>query len=145
MREVRRLALVICVGAACAQRGDEPGPPSFDDAEAREAWEQTLSSGSTAPDYLQQKRQALFSAQRRARMEAAPAPEWRSIGPFGGRSYYGSASGRLRAVVPHPHDPRVIYIATAVGGVWNTTDADVREGSVWTWRALTDALPAASA
>jgi hypothetical protein len=147
LRAVRGLALVICVVAACAQRGDQPGAPSFDDAGAREAWEQTLSGGSIAPDYLQQKQQALSSAQRRARMEAASAtaPQWRSIGPFDLRGYVGSAAGRLRAVVPHPRDPHVIYIATAGGGVWKTTDADPRGGSVWTWKALTDALPAASA
>ncbi|GJM08212.1 MAG: hypothetical protein DHS20C11_04880 [Lysobacteraceae bacterium] len=45
------------------------------------------------------------------------------------------ASGRVVSIAPHPTDPNTVYIASASGGVWKTTDA----GALWT--PLTDALP----
>jgi photosystem II stability/assembly factor-like uncharacterized protein len=43
-------------------------------------------------------------------------------------------SGRARALVVHPRDPRVMWTATGSGGVWKTTDAGT------SWRPLTDAI-----
>jgi uncharacterized protein (TIGR03382 family) len=102
-----------------------------------------------AADYLARKQEALGSAQRiaarQANADTAPAPAWRNIGPFRGQPSYGSFGGRLRAIVPHPTDSHILYIAAAGGGVWKTTDATPATGSVWTWRPLTDGIPAVSA
>lgn len=50
---------------------------------------------------------------------------WRSVGP-------DRVGGRINAIAIHPQRPNTIYIATAGGGVWKTTD----EGRSWT--PLTD-------
>ncbi len=47
----------------------------------------------------------------------------------------GSVGGRVSYILPHPTDPDIIYIATASGGVWKTTDGGT------TWTPLTDGLP----
>lgn len=44
-------------------------------------------------------------------------------------------SGRMSFILPHPTNPNIIYVATAGGGVWKTTD----QGN--TWIPLTDNLP----
>lgn len=44
--------------------------------------------------------------------------------------------GAIKAVVPHPTDPGVVYVGAVNGGVWRTTNArDARP----TWQQLTDA------
>ncbi len=47
----------------------------------------------------------------------------------------GTVSGRISYVLPHPTDPNTVYIASAGGGVWRTTDGGT------TWTPLTDGLP----
>jgi len=44
------------------------------------------------------------------------------------------ASGRVVSIAPHPVDPNVIYVASASGGIWKTTDGGQ------SWAALTDEL-----
>jgi photosystem II stability/assembly factor-like uncharacterized protein len=41
-------------------------------------------------------------------------------------------SGRVTDIAPHPTNPLIIYVATARGGVWKTTDGGT------TWAALSD-------
>jgi photosystem II stability/assembly factor-like uncharacterized protein len=50
----------------------------------------------------------------------------------------GKTSGRVSFVLPHPTDTGIVYIASAGGGVWKTTDG----GN--TWIPLTDNLPTLS-
>ncbi|HMP07119.1 MAG TPA: Ig-like domain-containing protein, partial [Lacipirellulaceae bacterium] len=44
-------------------------------------------------------------------------------------------SGRVTAIAADPFDPNVIFVGTAGGGVWRTTNAGA------TWQALTDIVP----
>jgi hypothetical protein len=59
---------------------------------------------------------------------------WVPLGPLAipnGQSYGGArviVTGRATAIVPHPTDPLTIYVGTARGGVWKTTDG----GITWT-------------
>jgi len=53
---------------------------------------------------------------------------WVAIGPSP-LVWSGSAfSGRITALAPHPTDPQVLWVGTANGGVWLTTD----RGATWT-------------
>jgi photosystem II stability/assembly factor-like uncharacterized protein len=49
-------------------------------------------------------------------------------------SGYANASGRVVSIAPHPTNPDVVYIASASGGVWKTTDGGLH------WIPLTDQL-----
>jgi photosystem II stability/assembly factor-like uncharacterized protein len=64
--------------------------------------------------------------------------DWTFLGPrpiTGGYWTNGrNASGRVSAILPHPSNSSIVYIAAAGGGVWKTTDAGV------TWTPLTDGL-----
>src|SRR5262245_44936117 len=65
---------------------------------------------------------------------------WRSIGPtcvYNGQLGYdsdgrGTVSGRVTCIAPHPTNANTVYIGTASGGVWRTTD----NGE--TWKPLMD-------
>jgi len=48
-------------------------------------------------------------------------PEWKQFGPT-------QIGGRVKSVIVHPTDPNLVYIGTAAGGVWKTTDG----GETWT-------------
>ncbi|MCS7245243.1 MAG: hypothetical protein RMJ38_03865 [candidate division WOR-3 bacterium] len=64
---------------------------------------------------------------------------WQFLGPShiedGSWSDGIANSGRMSFILPHPTNPNIIYVATAGGGVWKTTD----QGN--TWIPLTDNLP----
>ena len=147
----RALAWGICLGVACGPRPLNRMPPEQDDEAARRAWEAARSGGPMAPDYLGAKRAFLERARRdmssRSTLKAAAVVRWRNIGPFEGGLPNTARidAGRLRAIVTHPTDPKVIYLGTAAGGVWKTSNADLTPGSTWTWTPLTDALAPASA
>lgn len=71
----------------------------------------------------------------------APAPRgtnWYALGPrpITGEYWSGNAnaSGRVVSIAPHPTDANTVYIASASGGVWKTTNG----GS--TWLPITDEL-----
>ncbi len=63
---------------------------------------------------------------------AASAQNWQPLGPRPIVDEYWSgtddASGRVVSIAPHPTDPATVYIASASGGIWKTTDA----GASWT-------------
>lgn len=52
---------------------------------------------------------------------------WQPLGPRPIIEEYWSgtddASGRVVSLAPHPTDPGTVYVASASGGVWKTTDA----------------------
>ncbi|CAN5457134.1 hypothetical protein BH10BAC6_BH10BAC6_04250 [soil metagenome] len=47
-------------------------------------------------------------------------PEWKQFGPT-------KIGGRVKSIIIHPTDPNLVYIGTAAGGVWKTTDG----GDTW--------------
>jgi hypothetical protein len=83
---------------------------------------------------------------------------WIELGPTGianGQTYGGArviVTGRVTEVVQHPTDPLTMYVATARGGVWKSTDGGIRwtpmsdhERSIGDWRTGDFALQSASA
>jgi len=50
----------------------------------------------------------------------AQQPEWKNIGPF-------DIGGRIKSVIIHPENDKIVYIGAAAGGVWKTTNA----GDYW--------------
>ncbi|MBL0211475.1 MAG: hypothetical protein IPQ13_11285 [Holophagaceae bacterium] len=87
---------------------------------------------------------------------ALPLPpnsvSWTNIGPFTQNSNggYGTDnvdvdSGRPMAVLTHPTNAQIIYLATSGGGIFKCTNADHTLGATaWVWTAVTDGLPATS-
>ncbi len=60
-------------------------------------------------------------------LAASAAQEfWSNIGPSSGSGNYFD-SGRLTGIVIHPEDSNIIYVASAGGGVWKTTNG----GASW--------------
>lgn len=69
---------------------------------------------------------------------AGPPPngaQWTEIGPrnldIPFKQYFGpkrALSGRVNDIVIHPRNPNIMYLASAAGGVWKTTDG----GANWT-------------
>ncbi len=51
---------------------------------------------------------------------------WTSLGPTGvfstGAPQWGIVGGRTKSIAIHPNDPLTLYIGTAQGGIWKTTD-----------------------
>jgi photosystem II stability/assembly factor-like uncharacterized protein len=57
---------------------------------------------------------------------------WTPIGPAPVNAYNGLSTGRIAALAADPSDANTLYVATAGGGVWKTTNGGVH------WTALTD-------
>lgn len=108
---------------------------------ARNDWLLGVYGTSPPSDFGQRLFQELQTQQARYRQRVAGAqsdpgvPAWRSLGPtrdvrnFGGGGSGFSRnlltvtdSGRLRAILPHPVDPKTVYVLAAGGGVWKTND-----------------------
>lgn len=64
---------------------------------------------------------------RQQRGGVSPAV-WQSVGPF-------NVGGRIRAIVIRPDDPNTIYIGSASGGIWKTTNGGTN------WKQLDDFMP----
>ena len=85
--------------------------------------------------------------------ELRPAPlagvNWSNLGPSDGGPSFDAGegnqrwvfrpdavdSGRVNQVVAHPRDKRTVFVVSAEGGLWRTTDAGA------SWVPLTEALP----
>lgn len=80
-------------------------------------------------------------ARRRSGLyRAAAQSAWENIGPAPMQNSQIGAqqvnvSGRVTALAVNPHNSKVVYLGTAMGGVWKTTNA----GNSWT--PLTDNMP----
>ncbi len=139
MRPRRRLVRPATVLAVLLLRGPaapagEPGPPSGELGEAETVRERarlyTLRHGDSGKIDAERRR-ALVSADyaRRRGKDAliVGGSTWTSLGPTNG-------AGRATSIAPHPTTAGTVYVGTADGGVWKTTDG----GSSWT--PLTDLL-----
>lgn len=142
--------------------GDPPkAPPREPDRpDLRRDAERAWFGGAPGPDYLDAKaRQAEAQVRRFPRsfpapggaaaapVAGAPGPggTWTCLGPRAQLTSAGRPdidSGRPVAVVPHPTDPKILYLATSGGGVYKSVDADLAAAGDWTWTPLTDGLPA---
>lgn len=137
-RGVRVAVLILCVSAiaGCAPNAHDQGP-SVAAIEpgarvgAREAelrpdqpidaamfrYQQRLSEDGTIPD------NAIIRAKRQRDdlidplgIDGGVTPEsWQWLGP-------GNIGGRIRPIVIHPGDPDIMWIGSASGGIWKTTD-----------------------
>jgi photosystem II stability/assembly factor-like uncharacterized protein len=67
------------------------------------------------------------------------SPSWYLLGPrpilHEVWSGHDDASGRVVSIAPHPTEPDTVYIASASGGIWKTTDGGLL------WVPMTDELP----
>ncbi|MBL7918096.1 MAG: hypothetical protein JNM96_06840, partial [Bacteroidia bacterium] len=64
---------------------------------------------------------------------SATTANWTALGPFG--SPAGGDAGRVQVIRIKPGDPNTIYVGTAAGGLWISTDAGVN------YSTSTDLLP----
>jgi photosystem II stability/assembly factor-like uncharacterized protein len=71
--------------------------------------------------------------------------EWTPIGPapVANSGLGGNNAGRINVAVADPTNPAVIYVGTAGGGIWKTTNAV--SGATPQWLPMTDAIPDANA
>ncbi|MDJ0840625.1 MAG: hypothetical protein QNK37_29210 [Acidobacteriota bacterium] len=74
---------------------------------------------------------AALSAQEEKKNDPLGQLTWRNIGPL-------NMSGRVADVEGIPGDPRVVYVGSASGGIWKTTDGGV------TFKPIFDDQPIAS-
>lgn len=83
---------------------------------------------------------ALINGEQQANAMASAGSTfgWQELGPDtlnNGNYFPEPVSGRLLAIAIDPHNSRVIYVGSAQGGIWKTTDGGAH------WRPLTDFLP----
>ncbi len=155
------LALLLATGPLIAQGPGAPrGREERDDALRRAKAEAEWFGGRPSIEFLDHKnRQAAREFQRwRGKLPgfkgtpgaaaATADPAWVNLGPTAGKgqSVAGAAqksleSGRPTAIVPHPTDPKILYLAVSGGGLWKCVDADLASSSDWTWTPITDSLP----
>ncbi len=68
-------------------------------------------------------------------------PEWQTLGPFGARAacpgvpYTGQLSGRVISLEQDRHDTDILYLGSASGGLWRSTN----DGA--SWSSVFDNLP----
>lgn len=68
-------------------------------------------------------------ALRRIAARGAASTPWRALGPTQiDDPWVGPVAGRVSTIAIHPHDPAVLYIGGAQGGVWRTEN----RGASWT-------------
>lgn len=145
--------------AATTRRSEKDDPQARRDA--TRAW----FGGEPTPAYLDAKREVSrevlrrfdwsFPGSPRPRAPAVPGSglTWTNLGPTQGSTLYAPNgggdvdSGRLaiQGVVTHPTNSQILYIATAGGGVWKATNADLNAAGDWNWTCITDNLPASTA
>jgi photosystem II stability/assembly factor-like uncharacterized protein len=122
--------------ARSLRRIDTPKPDRPGEWARWRALGQRDDSGTVRPDGLSRAlaEREVILAQTQARMGGIARPlagvdstRWSSIGPV-------NIPGRVRAIAVHPTDGNKIFVGTAAGGIWKTTDGGT------TWRALNDFL-----
>src|SRR5262245_34423411 len=63
-----------------------------------------------------------FDTPRREPMPTEPG--WVEVGPF-------NSGGRLTAMAVHPHEPKLVFVGSAGGGVWRSEDAGKNWVPAW--------------
>ncbi len=149
IRPLLLCALTLTLTAQEGRRGEEQ---ERSHAQARvDAW-RAWYGGEASPDYLDARaRIAAEELRRGSRLfQAQPAsqdPAWINLGPFSQKVFPSQPDydgGRITAILPHPTDPHVLYVATQAG-LFKCAGADPDAAGDWTWTSLGDTLPATSA
>jgi photosystem II stability/assembly factor-like uncharacterized protein len=133
-RLIFAIALVVPIGLAVAEENRSAIPD--EDIESRSRWFAERRRSATGEDptrlrarSLDQLRENLAS---NALVETDAGDIWVAVGPSplldAGRPF----TGRISAIAPHPSEAGTVWVGTANGGVWKTSDG----GSSWT--ATTD-------
>ncbi len=162
---LRLLALVVAVGPLTAQQAKTL--PKVQAAEGEEKEEDVRMRmeddkeyfGPMAPGYLNHKLKLSLEMARkwghtlpatgRLKGTAAPTvggPTWVNLGPFTTSNIDAQSdadSGRPSAIVTHPTDANIVYLAHSGGGVFKATNA--ASSGAWNWTSITDGLPTGSA
>jgi hypothetical protein len=104
-------------------------------------YENRLDADGKIPDAQHLKQIALqkSAAMKQSSMNNTTAPNaftasWGLVGPNNVTST-SKGIGRINRMAHHPTDPNTLYVATAGGGLWKTTNGGT------SWQALTDGLP----
>ncbi len=135
-----------------ARKGQVPGRPRhLEDNPMRrhqELFRDRMSGGAPGVDLAQDRLAALATARALTPINetnltpATPGGNnWVELGPTGianGQTYGGArviVTGRVTEVVQHPTDPLTLYVGSARGGVWKSTDGGV------TWVPKSDHEP----
>lgn len=69
-----------------------------------------------------------LQVQRSAARHIAGGESWSEVGPSSMTMVgwtMGKVAGRINAITPHPTDENTVYIGSAAGGVWKTTNAGI--------------------
>lgn len=74
----------------------------------------------------------LVAATAHAALAEASPDAWTFIGPQPAGNDVTATAGRVTAIAVHPSDPNIVYLGSAGGGVWKTTDGGKN------WAPLTD-------
>ena len=129
LRHLLLIALALLAG--CASN------PSRSEAEREE--DEEMEMGPPPPGYWRILGDAVPGWTPQAAKGGPDGPvTWSLLGPRPITNEYWSgtsnAGGRVVSIAPHPTDPNTVYIASASGGIWKTTNG----GTSWT--PLTDEL-----
>jgi photosystem II stability/assembly factor-like uncharacterized protein len=148
-----RFAMVCALASPLCHAQEHDREPR-DRPDLREAWRLQYYGGPATADYLNFKGRLATEEVRKNRsrfvMAAPGIPTWRELGPNAGRTGYPlvspeiNDSGRATAILTHPTTATTLYVGYAGGGVWKCTNAQLDATGNWTWRSITDALPASS-
>lgn len=97
-------------------------------------WEQRVFPDGRFPDPMHLYNETLQEATRRSERTGRFAGSWSEMGPYTSPGGY-SGLGRLNCVRLDPVNPFLLWVGSASGGLWKSTDG----GAVWT--TTTDELP----
>ena len=128
---------MVLLAALLPWAGVRAEAPEGDDPRRRQEALRALYGTRSAEDQLRILRAAEGEAARTPRgggafaapVAAVPGAAWINLGPttadfqVNGEVYQKVDSGRARKILVDPRDPRIVYLATAGGGVWKTYDA----------------------
>ena len=150
LRYVVALALLAVTATTLGARGSSPPRRGESEAEERDEsrqieqrqrWFVESHALNKTKDARRKRSNALHSMKREMTLQRSTnlsaGEVWTSIGPAAmkmGQMGLGPVSGRITAVTPHPSDENTVYIGTAAGGIWKTSNA----GASWT--ALFDSV-----
>lgn len=129
---------------------EHPGREGRDHFERRREAELLWTGGAATPAYLDFKSKAaakvLEEEHLRALATGSSDPAWVNLGPFTERvvpAMPDNDGGRATAILTHPTDPKILYLATQ-SGLYKCTNADVASEAPWLWTSIGDTLPSNS-